>query len=138
MLVCSGGWCFTCRQIFDLLFTTSTSMQLCAARGPHWHGVSFLKARGSLQANTKEKNVQIQFHVLCKVHAAATSLNSSCSHGNLCHRERVETLKRFTYTKQDAASESPTVVQPSLGVTKWLGGPLHVCQAIFLRPQHVS
>ena len=90
----------------NTFFTTSTSMQLCAARGPHCHGVSFLKRRGSLQANTKKKNMQIQSHVLCKVHAAATSLNSSCSNGNLCRGERVEMLKRCTYTKQGVASEN--------------------------------
>ena len=91
---------------FHLLSTTSTSLQLCAARGPHWHGVSFLKARGSLQANTKKKIMQIQIHVLCKVHAAATSLKISCSNGNLCRGGRVETLKRSTYTKQGVASEN--------------------------------
>ena len=139
MGVCNGGL-VTCRRIsayFSLLVRVCNYV-LHEATLAWSQFFSFLKARGSLQANTKKKNVQIQFHVLCKVHAAATSLNSSCYHGNLCYRERVEPFKRFTYTKQSAASQSLKVVQPSLGVTKWLGGPLHVCQPIILRPQHVS
>ena len=40
----------------DFFLITSTSMQLNAARGPHWHRVSLLKAQGSVQANTRNDN----------------------------------------------------------------------------------